>query len=73
MEVGSHSPWLSRLLSSLGHEVIMANARQVQLTSASSRKDDRLDAQVLVRLARIDPQLLRRIRHCGEKAQRGPD
>jgi transposase len=69
MEVGTHSPWLSRLLSSLGHEVIVANARQVQLISASSRKDDRMDAQTLARLARVDPQLLRPIRHRGEKAQ----
>ena len=69
MEVGTHSPWLSRLLSSLGHEVIVANARQVRLISASSRKDDRMDAQTLARLARVDPQLLRPIRHRGEKAQ----
>jgi len=69
LEVGTHSPWLSRLLQSLGHEVIVANARQVQLISASSRKDDRMDAQLLARLARVDPQLLRPIRHRGEKAQ----
>jgi transposase len=69
LEVGTHSPWLSRLLSSLGHEVIVANARQVRLISASSRKDDRMDAQTLARLARVDPQLLRPIRHRGEKAQ----
>ena len=60
---------MSRLLSSLGHEVIVANARQVKLISASSRKDDRLDAQTLARLARMDPQLLRPIRHRSEKAQ----
>ena len=59
LEVGTHSPWLSRLLSSFGHQVIVANARQVQLISASSRKDDRLDAQMLARLARVDPELLR--------------
>src|SRR6476619_6314294 len=35
MEVGTHSPWLSRLLGKLGFEVIVANARQVQLISAS--------------------------------------
>jgi transposase len=69
IEVGSHSPWLSRLLKDLGHEVIVANARQVQLISASSRKDDRMDAQMLARLARVDPQLLHPIRHRGEKAQ----
>jgi transposase len=69
IEVGTHSPWVSRLLTAMGHEVIVANARQVKLISASSRKDDRLDAQMLARLARIDPQLLRPIRHRGEKAQ----
>jgi hypothetical protein len=41
----------------------------VKLITESSRKDDRLDAQTLARLARIDPQLLRPIRHRSEKAQ----
>lgn len=69
LEVGTHSPWISRLLSSWGHEVIVANARQVKLISTSSRKDDRMDAKMLARLARVDPELLRPIRHRGEKAQ----
>jgi transposase len=69
MEVGTHSPWVSRLLQKLGHEVLVANARQVKLISQSSRKNDRLDAQMLARLARVDPQLLRPIRHRSEQAQ----
>ncbi len=69
MEVGTHSPWLSRGLTGLGFEVIVANARQVQLISASSRKNDRMDAHLLARLARVDPQLLRPIRHRSEQAQ----
>jgi transposase len=69
MEVGTHSPWLSRLLSRLGFEVIVANPRQVRLISASSRKNDRMDAQLLARLARVDPKLLRPIRHRSEEAQ----
>jgi len=69
LEVGTHSPWVSRLLKGLGHEVIVANARQVKLISQSSRKDDKLDARTLARLARIDPELLRPIRHRSEKAQ----
>jgi transposase len=69
LEVGTHSPWVSRLLSSLGHEVIVANARQVQLISESSRKCDELDAETLARLARFDPKLLRPIRHRSERAQ----
>jgi transposase len=69
IEVGTHSPWVSLLLRSLGHELIVANPRQVKLITESSRKDDRLDAQTLARLARIDPKLLRPILHRSEKAQ----
>jgi transposase len=69
LEVGTHSPWISRHLTRLGHEVIVANARSVRLIGESSRKDDRLDARILARLARIDPQLLSPIRHRSEQAQ----
>ena len=69
VEVGTHSPWVSRLLSSLGHEVIVANPRQLQLITQSSRKDDKVDARSLARLARVDPELLRPIRHRSERAQ----
>jgi transposase len=63
LETGTHSPWLSRLLTELGHEAIVAHARNVRLIGESRRKDDRLDAQALARLARIDPQLLSPIQH----------
>jgi transposase len=56
LEKGMHSPWVSRLLSELGHEVIVAHARNVRLIGESRKKDDRLEAQTLARLARIDPQ-----------------
>ena len=69
IEVGAHSPWVSRYLSHLGHEAIVANARQVKLISQSTRKNDKLDARTLARLARIDPALLRPIRHRSEQAQ----
>lgn len=69
IEVGTHSPWVSRLLVELGHEVIVANPRQLKLITESSRKSDRVDAQTLARLARIDPALLRPIRHRSERAQ----
>ena len=69
LETGTHSPWISRLLSELGHEVIVANARQVRLIGESRKKDDRLDAQTLARLARIDPELLRPVRHRSRQAQ----
>ena len=69
LEVGTHSPWVKRLLESWGDEVVVANARRVKLITESTRKDDRLDARTLARLARIDPQLLSPVRHRSEKAQ----
>lgn len=69
LEVGTHSPWMSRLLEGLGHEVIVANARKVKLISANSRKNDRMDAEFLARLARADRKLLAPLRHRGERAQ----
>src|SRR6266403_179049 len=42
LETGTHSPWVSRLLSGLGHEVIVAHARNVRLIGESRKKDDRL-------------------------------
>ncbi len=38
METGTHSPWVSRLLTELGHEVIVAHAQKVQLITKSNRK-----------------------------------
>jgi len=69
LETGMHSPWVSRLLSELGHAVIVAHARNVRLIGESRRKDDRLDAQTLARLARIDPELLCPVKHRSAKAQ----
>ena len=69
LETGMHSPWVSRLLIGLGHEVIVAHARNVRLIGESRKKDDRLDARTLARLARIDPQLLCPVKHRSAKAQ----
>jgi transposase len=69
LETGMHSPWVSRALSGLGHEVIVAHARNVRLIGKSRKKDDRLDAQTLARLARIDPQLLCPVKHRSARAQ----
>ena len=69
LEIGTHSPWISRLLREVGHEVIVANARKVRLIGESRKKDDRLDAQTLARLARIDPELLYPVKHRSAQAQ----
>ena len=69
LETGTHSPWVSRLFTEMGHEVIVAHAQKVQLITKSNRKDDRHDARTLARLARIDPELLGPIRHRSVQAQ----
>jgi len=69
VEVGTHSPWVSRLFADLGHEVLVANARQLRLIYGRDRKNDRVDAETLARLGRVDPSLLRPIRHRGLAAQ----
>src|SRR3989442_8227977 len=69
LETGTHSPWVSRLLTELGYKVIVAHAQKVQLITKSNRKDDRHDARTLARLARIDPELLGPVRHRSAKAQ----
>jgi transposase len=69
LETGVHSPWVSRQLTELGHEVIVAHARNVRLIGESSRKDDRLDARMLARLARLDPRLLSPVQHRSAEAQ----
>ena len=69
LEAGPRSPWLSRVVADLGHEVVVANPRQVALIARSQRKTDRLDAAWLARLGRFDPQLLAPIRHRSEQSQ----
>src|SRR5712691_6937026 len=69
LETLTHSPWASRLLRELEHEVIVAHAQKVQLITKSNRKDDRHDARTLARLARIDPELLGPVRHRSVQAQ----
>jgi transposase len=69
LETGTHSPWVSRQLAQMGHEVIVAHARNVRRIGESSRKDDPFDARTLARLARIDPGLLSPVRHRSAQAQ----
>src|SRR5882724_11287122 len=56
-------------MAALGHEVIVTNTHKMKLITQSVRKNDRIDAQKLARLARVDPELLSPIRHRGEEAQ----
>lgn len=69
MEAGGSSPWVSRLLDSLGHEVVVCSPRRVRLIAESSLKNDKVDAEVLARLVRLDPEFLKPIQHRSEQAQ----
>jgi len=69
LEVGTHSPWVSRQLASYGHEAITANARELSFIFKSKRKSDRADAEALARVARLDPRLLKPIAHRSAQAQ----
>jgi transposase len=70
IEVGTHSPWVSSLLESIGHEVYVANPRKTEGGKRKNRrKNDRLDAEILARQVKSDPKLLYPIRHRGEKAR----
>jgi len=70
LEVGTHSPWVSRVVTRLGHEGIVANPRRVRLIAENDSKSDGVDAELLARLGRVDPALLKPIVHRGADAQR---
>jgi len=69
LETGTHSPWVSRLLTSLGHQVIVANARKISAITASVSKNDRNDAELLARFAAHDPRLLSPVQHRSQQRQ----
>lgn len=70
IEVGTHSPWISRLLTEGGMEVIVANARKLRAIYQNERKSDELDARMLAKLARVDPEMLHPVTHGSEVSQR---
>ena len=69
LEAGTHSGWMARLLAALGHEVIVANPRQLRLIAASDSKCDRADARLLARLAHFGPELLAPVQPRSEQTQ----
>ena len=69
LEAGTHSGWVSRELEAMGHEVLVGNPRKLRMIWDSDKKDDARDAEMLARIARLDPHLLYPIRHRGQKAQ----
>lgn len=69
LEVGPHSPWVSRLLSSLGHEPLPLNPYRIRLIAESTNKTDRTDARTLAFLAQFPREYLRPVKHRPEQMQ----
>ena len=69
LEAGTHSPWISRLLAELGHDVIVANPRKLRLIYQNDSKSDRVDAEYLARVGRLDPALLAPLAHRAAETQ----
>lgn len=69
LEVGTHSPWVSRQLAAYGHDVYVANPSAMYGARRRTKRNDRMDAAYLARLGRVDVQLLHAIRHRGEQTQ----
>src|SRR5215471_14546663 len=63
MEVGTHSAWVQEIIAGKGHEVLVANPRLMEGSKRRKRKNDRIDANKLARLGRVDPQSLHPIKH----------
>jgi transposase len=68
IEVGTHSPWISRHLTAEGCEVFVANARKLRAIYENERKCDELDAKMLAKIARLDPELLHPVTHISAQA-----
>jgi transposase len=69
IECGTHSPWVSRLLRELGHDVIVANPRRLRLIAESNRKNDNADARTLATVTQAAPGLLKQVHHRSERVQ----
>lgn len=63
IENGTHSIWINEQLRGYGHEVLVANVRELHAICRNDRKSDRVDAEKLARFARLDPNVLRPITH----------
>jgi transposase len=58
LETGGHSAWVRELIEEMGHEAVVANARELQAVTGRSHRTDHHDARQLARLARVDAELL---------------
>ena len=63
LETGTHSPWVSRELTALGHDVVVSNPSATYGPRRRRKRNDPLDAEFLARQGRADVRLLHPIAH----------
>jgi len=69
IEAGTHAHWVERELREMGHEVVVANPRELKGLTQSAKKSDKEDARKLARYARADVKLLKPVQLRSEEAQ----
>jgi len=70
LEVCSHSPWISKLLVSIGHDVFICNPRKLSSVTQNIKKSDEEDCQMLAKLLLTGKHLLSPVHHAKEDAMR---
>lgn len=69
MEAGTHSAWLSRLLTGMGLDIHVGNPRKLRTIWDADDKSDERDARILGLIYRLEPRFLHPIHHRSEQAQ----
>jgi transposase len=69
MEAGTHSVWISKMLTEMGQEVLVGNPRELHPIYKSKKKTDKRDARMLARMARVDSEMLHPIQHRSMEGQ----
>jgi len=70
LEVGCHSGWMSRLIAKVSDcEILVADPRKARKLMGTEEKDDDIDAELLARIGRLDPKLLKPVTCRTEQTQ----
>lgn len=70
METGTHSPWMSEMLSECGCKVLVGHARKLRMIWDNDQKCDGRDAEMLARIAKADPRLLCPVQHRSKECRK---
>lgn len=70
LEVGCHSGWMSRLIAKISDcAILVADPRKARKLMGTEEKDDDIDAELLARIGRMDPKLLKPVTCRTEETQ----